>query len=128
MLRALLGVPLLFLIVSLAACRTWARVEDNLAWTLVVPEKVHYGADLVFTVQARTANGEPADGVSFLWAVDWVNAEGARRGSGVRHKGRAFEPQDIRVKRSTGEALLRIYAYDSAGNVHQVAQKEFQVE
>lgn len=110
------------MVLACLGCRTWARVEENLTWNLLVPEKVSRGADLVFTAEARNEKGEAVRGISFLWAVDWVGSHGSK------HKGVTFEPQDLRSKGGVGEGLLRIYAYDIAGNVVQVAQKGFRVE
>lgn len=98
---------------------------DGHSWKLNAPAKVlrdAYKPELVFTVETRDARGEPVEGISYWWRIEWVGI------FGVLHKGKSFEEQSIRVKGSRGEAFLQIMAYDRDGRETTVVRQAFKVE
>ena len=105
----------------LAGCRSWG-LKDDYQWAVQIPKKaLNRGESFQFRVETRDRSGTPIQGVSFYWAVDWVGLNGSR------HKGRSFEELDIRSKGGPGQAFLRIYAYDPAGEIVQVLKEPFQM-
>jgi hypothetical protein len=109
------------LILSLAGCGSWGRRDDHV-WSVQIPRKtLKRGEDLQFRVETRDRTGRAETEVRFYWSVDWVGLTGSR------HKGRSFEPLDIRSKGGAGEAFLRIFAYDPAGDVVEVLREPIQV-
>ncbi|HEX7901630.1 MAG TPA: hypothetical protein VF950_27980 [Planctomycetota bacterium] len=111
----------ILIVLGLTGCRSWA-LKDDYQWAVQMPRKsLNRGEALQFRVETRDKSGNPVAEVSFLWSVDWVGLNGSR------HKGRSYEPLDIRSKGGSGEAFVRIYAYDADGNVVQVLKEPFQV-
>ncbi len=109
------------LLLALVGCKTWATKED-FTWSFRAPERIRLGQDIVFTAEARNAQGEVQPDVFFYWSVDWVGLPGSR------HKGRSLQALDLRSKGSPGTATLRIFGYNPEGDLVVVAQHPFQVE
>lgn len=109
-------------LLAVTSCRFWARTDHGFSWKVVAPKQINRGEDLVFHVQAYSADGTAAEGYSILWAVDWVGVRGSK------HKGTTFSTLDIRSKGSPGQSAIRVYAYDGDGNVVQVAKEDFEVK
>src|SRR5689334_1971747 len=61
----------------LCSCRTWTLPGD-LEWTVIAPAKVIHAAknELVFRVETRTKDGQPVEGVGFIWIIEWVGTHG----------------------------------------------------
>src|SRR5689334_187454 len=94
----------------LCSCRTWT-LPGELDWKVIAPAKVIHAAknELVFHVETRTKNGEPVEGVGFVWIIEWVGTHG------WDHKGTSFSEQSIRAKGRPGTAYIRIFTYDANG-------------
>jgi hypothetical protein len=112
------------LLLSIAGCRTWGTIKDY-SWKVKAPARLArdaYKSDLAFTVETRDAQGQPVQGISYWWRIDWAGV------IGVHHKGRSFEEQSIRVKGAKGEAFINIFAYDDAGKETSVIREKVQIE
>lgn len=109
---------LALVLVAAAGCKSWAPAK-GLTWEVVAPERVRRGESFTFRVQARTAEGRPAEGMMFLYAIDWPTVNGSK------HKAMTFTSNSQTAKGKPGNGLLRIYTYDDAGETVQVAQAEF---
>lgn len=102
-------------------CRTRALKDDYEWGARIVKRDLNRGEDLRFRVETKDKTGRPAEGVRYLWSVDWPGL------NGTRHRGTSFKDELIRVKGGEGQACLRIYAYDAGGAVTQVLKEPFQV-
>ncbi len=114
----------LLLLLSTSGCRTWGTVKEH-TWKLKAPAKLDrdaYKANLVFTVETHDGRGQPVEGLSYWWRIDWVGVVG------VHHKGKSFDEQSIRVKGAKGEAFINIFAYDEEGKESAVAREKIQIE
>ena len=81
-----------------AGCRTWGTV-DEFKWKLIAPEKLKrdaYKPELAFTVETLNQQGQPVEGISYWWRIEWVGV------FGTLHKGKSFSEQSIRIKGSRG--------------------------
>jgi hypothetical protein len=108
-------------LLALAGCSSWG-LKDSYSWSVQISTKtLNRGEAFRFRVETRDKAGNPVADVKFYWSVDWVGLNGSR------HKGRSFEELDIRSKGAAGQAFLRVYAYDAAGNVVQVLKEPFQM-
>lgn len=118
------GIALLLLLAVGSGCRTWGTVKD-FSWKVKAPAKLLRDAhkpELAFVVETYDANGQPVEGISYWWRVEWVGSFGAL------HKGKSFKEQEIRVKGGRGEAVIQILAYDDSGKETTVAREKIQIE
>lgn len=106
------------LVFSLSGCKSWAPAQ-GLTWEVIVPPRVKRGETFSFRVQARTADGKPAEDLPILYAIDWPTV------NGMKHKGKTFTSLSQTAKGGPGNGRVRIYTYDDNGEVVQVAQGEF---
>lgn len=111
----------LTLLLAATGCRT-RGLKDDYDWSARIAKRdLNRGEDLRFRVETRDKAGRPAEGVRYLWSVDWVGL------NGTRHKGTSFKDEIIRVKGGEGRGYLRVYAYDAGGAVTQVLKEAFEV-
>jgi hypothetical protein len=101
-------------------CNSMARTPQH-RLTIDAPATVKQDGLYAFRVHITTADGAPADRVSYMWMIDWPEVKG------MLHSGLSSQRQEMMVKGGPGKALLRIYADDATGRRVQVDKFEFQV-
>lgn len=114
--RTLLGLATLTL---LAGCKVAATAEE-FRWRVHAPASVPEESRLHFTVETHQS-GTAVSGVPYVWKVLWVGVEG------IRHQGRSFEPESIRVKGGPGTAVVLILAFDGGHHLTEVARASVRV-
>jgi hypothetical protein len=107
----------------LAGCHVAATAESY-RWTLKAPPKASAApkSKLPFSVEATTLSGTAAEGVPYIWVVDWVGVHG------VEHQGRSYREESIRVKGGPGTAWIRILAFDRYDGLIEVARAPVEVQ
>ena len=107
---------------GLSGCHV-ASYADGYRWTVKAPAKVEDAphSKLHFVVETTSPSGAAAEGVEYVWFVDWVGVHG------VEHQGSSYREESIRVKGGPGVAWLRILAVDRYGRLVEVAKASFEV-
>ena len=104
----------------LAGCKV-AAPAGEFRWKVHALASVTEESKLHFRVETHQ-NGSPVYGVPYVWRVQWVGVDG------IRHQGRSFESETIRVKGAPGTATVQILAVDDGDHLVEVARAEFEVK
>jgi hypothetical protein len=93
----------LAMVTMLAGCKVAATAEEYV-WTIKAPTQVQLDSKLMFVVETHASAGRPVMDVPFVWKIEWAGLDG------IRHQGRSFREEWIRVKGDPGTAVVRIFA------------------
>lgn len=115
------NLTILALLLTLAGCKATAQVGNHTA-AIEAPASVNRGEKFTFRVTLKDNTGAVATGVVYHWKVSWDGVEG------IYHKGKSGDEQHITVKGAPGPASLRVYGYDAAGNMAELAKHDFKVD
>lgn len=103
----------------LGGCKVAATAENHV-WTMKAPTQVELDSKLLFVVETHH-QGQPVRDVPFVWRIEWAGLDG------IRHQGKSFREESIRVKGDPGTAVIRIFAFDLDDNLIEVTRASVRV-